>query len=305
MPCYHPVPASRDRYLERPVGDFTETVVRSRVTLFPGRASQNLSIPCGRCIGCKSARASEWAVRVMHEARDHTASLFATLTYDDQHVPPDGSLVPRDLTLFLKKLRAAAAAGSAHIVGSRLRYIACGEYGERTFRPHYHAILFGLDFDDAVTATAKLRQSPTLTALWGKGTVNYGQVSPASAAYVAGYTVKSVGQTYCNADGVVLQSPFLRCSTRPGIGASYANRFASDFRSGVCIVDGEPRPIPRYYKKLLQLARADIIEEGEQRIYEHHAERVTRDPLGALPERLEAAEKIAAARRALYHRPTF
>lgn len=305
MPCYHPVPANREVYRETPVGDFTETVVRSRVTLFPDRSSQNLQIPCGRCLGCKQKRAQEWALRVVHETRYHDSSLFVTLTYDEQHLPHGGSLVPRDLQLFLKTLRKAAALGRTHIVGRRLRYIACGEYGETTFRPHYHAILFGLGFDDERQATAKLRESPTLSSLWGKGNVYYGEVSAASAAYVAAYTVKSVGQTFVDPDGVVLPPPFFRCSTRPGIGARYADSFADDFRSGTLVVDGQPRAVPRYYQKRIKLARPFLAEEAEQANLDRQQERVLRDPLGASPDRLVAGEIIAQRKRELSNKPTF
>jgi len=33
----------------------------------------------------------------MLETHDHEHNTFATLTYDDDHLPADGSLVPRDL----------------------------------------------------------------------------------------------------------------------------------------------------------------------------------------------------------------
>lgn len=235
----------------------------------------------------------------MHETRDHEYNIFATLTYSPEHLPPLGVLVPRDLQLFLKKLRQAAALGRPGILGNRLRYLACGEYGDHTERPHYHAILFGVAFADATSATTKLLSSPTLSALWGKGTVNYGEVTHASAAYVAGYTVKSMGESHCDADGVVKPAPFLRCSTRPGIGAKYAIRYASDFRNGALVVDGSPRRLPRYYKKILEHHRPDISEASQQSAWERNFERVQRDPVGNLPERLIAGEAIAKVRQTL------
>jgi len=292
MPCYHPIPASRDFGIARAIPGLGAKQLRTSVRLFPGREKQNIQIPCGRCLGCKTRRSQEWAARVMHEARYHEHTLFVTLTYDPEHLPKNGHLVPRDLQLFLKKLRKAAATGHQHIIGNRVRYLASGEYGDIFGRPHYHAILFGIGFRDEQIATKDLKRSPTLEALWGMGTANYGQVTMASAAYVAGYTAKKLGSTHCDSDGVVLEPPFLRVSTRPGIGADYAHRYASDFRMGSLVVDGEHRAMPRYYKKLLETHRPDIAEDAAYAIHERHVERISRDPLGALPERLVAAETI-------------
>jgi len=305
MPCYHPIPASREITRERAIPGLGEPSAKVRVKLFPGQTHTNIRIPCGRCLGCRSRRASEWAMRAVHEARSHTDNLFATITYDDQHLPKNGELVPRDLSLFLKKLRKAASLGSTHIRGTRLRYIACGEYGETTLRPHYHAILFGLGFNDEHAATTVLKSSPTLSALWGKGSVLYGNVSAASAAYVAGYTTKSIGQVHVDGDGCVKHAPFLRTSTRPGIGALYAARYAADFRSGTIIVDGTPHPVPRYYKKLVGRSAPELLEEADQASYEHNVRRVLRDPLGASPDRLVAGEIIARRKRELTHKPSF
>lgn len=261
--------------------------------------SANIGIPCGRCLGCKTARSQEWAARVMHETRDHESSIFATLTYAPAHLPADGQLLPRDLTLFLKRLRQAAALGNPAITGNRLRYLACGEYGDLEGRPHYHAILFGLAFNDARQATEKLRTSPVLQSIWGKGFVNYGEVTHASAAYVAGYTVKKIGETHCDADGVVKEAPFLRCSTKPGIGANYARRYASDFRSGALVVDGRAGRLPRYYKKVLERTDAGLHEEAAHAAHQTQCERFRRDPVGFTKERLAAAELIAARHQQL------
>lgn len=287
VPCFRPIPALQDD---------------GHVTLHPPLGSANLALPCGRCVGCKTARAQEWATRVMHEARAHESSVFATLTYSPEHLPGDGGLVPRDLQLFLKRLRAVVARGAVHIRGSRLRYLACGEYGDVGGRPHYHAILFGVAFDDATCVRRgdnPLFNSAALEAVWGLGQVNFGEVTRASAAYVAGYTVKKVGQVHCDADGVVKEAPFLRCSTRPGIGAHYARSFSSDFRTGVVVHDGVVGRLPRYYKKLLVREFPHVVEEAQGFQEGRLIERVASDPLGFAPERLIAGEAIALRQQEL------
>lgn len=244
----------------------------------------------------------------MHETRYHDSSIFVTLTYAPEHLPADGHLVPRDLALFLKKLRKAMALRRLHLRGERLRYLASGEYGDLQGRPHYHAIIFGLGLDDGHLVRGgdlPLYESPTLRSIWGKGSANYGEVTAASAAYTAAYTFKKLGEVHCDADGVVKPAPFLRCSTRPGIGAFYASCYASDFRTGTLVSGDTAGCLPRYYKKILERDNADIAEEAAHAVYTRQRERVERDPLGASPDRLVAAEKILKARRALTHKPEF
>lgn len=287
MPCFHPIPALQDG---------------RKITLHPRPASSaNMRLPCGNCVGCKTARAQEWASRCVHELREHHNAIFATLTYDDEHLPCDGSLVPAHLTNFLKRLRKAVDGGKEEWIkvngpeffyASKLRYLACGEYGDLRGRPHYHALLFGISCNDAVRATTKLFNSPELEAVWGYGTVNYGEVTRASAAYVAGYTTKSFGRVYCDSDGVVKQAPFLRCSK--GIGKRYAERYAEDFKNGCLIVDGTPQRLPRYYKKRLEVLRPDIVEDGMMAQLSRD-----RDPQANSEERLRAGEVIMKRKKEL------
>lgn len=291
MACFHPIPALRDG---------------TKVLLHPRPASSaNMQLPCGNCIGCKIARAQEWASRCMHELREHHSSVFVTLTYEDKFLPPGGQLVPKDLALFLKRLRKVCESPLVDWISvntdgpyvKRLRFLACGEYGEQFGRPHYHAILFGVGFPDALRATAKLWRSPGLESVWGKGTVNFGQVTRASCAYVAGYVHKSMGRNYCDSDGVVMQPPFLRCSK--GIGKLYAQRYADDFKHGFLVVDGDRRKVPRYYKKVLEGVRPDVLEDAE-----FAASKFRRDPRSMSREGLAAGEVIARRKRELSHSPT-
>ena len=106
-----------------------------------------IEIPCGNCIGCRIAYSKQWADRCMLESQYHDENYFLTLTYDDDHVPRSGyydeetgewfdtfTLRKKDLQKFHKDLR-------KKLYGSdkgEFRFFACGEYGDQTFRPHYH-----------------------------------------------------------------------------------------------------------------------------------------------------------------------
>jgi len=221
--------------------------------------ARSLQIPCGQCLGCRLDKARDWATRMTHEAQMHSVNIFVTPTYDDQHLPPNGSLCKRDLQLFNKRLR--------NELGS-FRFFASGEYGPSTLRPHYHAIYFGLDFEDKVlhksTGTgALLYRSPTLDRIWGLGHILFALFFPESAEYVARYTTKKLGGeaaltayerlVFDPVTGeprrVEVEPVFALMSLRPGIGSTWFDQFASDaFPSDFVVIDGQKRPVPAYYR---------------------------------------------------------
>ena len=127
--------------------DFLSPYARKNIVDF-------IQIPCGQCIGCRLEYSRQWANRCMLELEYHDSAYFVTLTYDDDHVPvsyygdpdtglatPSLTLRKRDFQLFMKRLRKA-------FPDDHIRFFAAGEYGSQTFRPHYHAIIFGLHLDD-------------------------------------------------------------------------------------------------------------------------------------------------------------
>lgn len=141
----------------------------------------------------------------MLEALMHETSSFWTLTYDDNHLPTDGSLVPDDLKNFMKRLR----------LRTKCRFFAVGEYGDDTWRPHYHLALFGVE--RCVCPVRKLCVCDPHIA-WGKGFTVGLSLTPESAAYIAGYVVKKL--TRKDDDRLSGRAPeFARMSLRPGIGA--------------------------------------------------------------------------------------
>lgn len=163
----------------------------------------------------------------MLESSLHTDNAFVTLTYSDENLPKDGSLVPRDVQLFLKKVR-------KEIQPARLRFFCVGEYGDRTQRPHYHIALFGYPACSRGRTDHRkehcCENCDRIHRAWNLGGVDLGQLSPESAAYCAGYVTKKLTN---GKDEYVKQvlgdryPEFARMSNRPGIGADFMHEVAS------------------------------------------------------------------------------
>lgn len=274
MPCYFPLhlrfdPVKKQTSFGRPIEGSKGIVVR---------------VPCGQCIGCRLERSRKWALRCVSEAKMHAHSCFITLTYSPEFLPENGTLVKRDLQLFFKRLRKAYPE-------NKLRYFACGEYGEKFARPHYHVILFGLDFSEKkikldknpldlkgdirysdfsqFERNAVVTRSKTLEKIWGLGLVAVGACSFESCAYVARYCLKKV--TGKNADehyGNRLPE-FLLSSRRPGIGGDYCDKYLNDiYPLDRCFSRGRPCKPPRYFDKILEkVDRRLFLDIRQQRMH--------------------------------------
>lgn len=150
---------------------------------------------------CRFNRRRLWAHRMILEAVVHPTATFLTLTYNDENLPDAGSLVPRDVTLFLKRLRFA-------LPGRTIRYFLVGEYGDESERPHYHAALYNVGYEDYAA----------IQDAWPHGFVYLGDLTWDSASYIAGYVTKKM--TSKNDERLQGRYPeFARMSLRPGIGA--------------------------------------------------------------------------------------
>jgi len=206
---------------------------------------REVKLPCGKCIGCRLVRQRSWAIRLMHERQMHEFSSFVTLTYDDAHW--DMSLNYSDFQRFMYRLRRE--------VGPT-RFFCAGEYGAKTLRPHFHAILFGLALSDRLAIGDRLYRSPLLERLWPFGFSSVGDVTMQSAMYVAKYTCKvdSRLDRYERVDprtGEVVQCvpEFARMSLRPGLGATWFAKYwreVYEARDGVVQYGGKVLPAPRF-----------------------------------------------------------
>ena len=262
MACYWPIPALQQE--------------NGTVKLWPPLGTASLAIPCGRCIGCKTDRATMWADRCQHEAKKYSHNTFITLTYDDKFLPPEGHLDADELQRFFKRLREKARHNRTILSdsGTGIRYFACGEYGSKNARPHYHAILFNCDFTDKYKiGRAKngdtLYHSDILRDLWPYGNNSIGNATGATASYIAQYALKKQGREDADEDGVWRPAPFLRMSLRPAIGAHWLEQNADDLRKGYFVRDGKPRKIPRTYLQKIKNNRPELYEDIQYNITKH------------------------------------
>jgi hypothetical protein len=232
----------------------------------------------------------------MHEASLHEANSFVTLTYDNDHMPPYGSLQVADFQKFMKRLRKRFG---------KVRFFHCGEYGEHSERPHYHALLFGFDFPDkypwAERNGSQAWRSEALERLWPFGLSEIGEVNFESAAYVARYCVKKVTgsqaeEHYARVDPetgeiVQLRPEYATMSRNPGIGKNWIEKYHRDtYVDDKVIVRGKAAKPPRYYDIYHELVNPD----GHAKVLANRQKnRSTEDET---PERLAVREACAEAR---------
>lgn len=188
-----------------------------------------------------------------------SASCFLTLTYSDDNLPKGGTLVKRDLQLFMKRLRKA--------YGKGVRFYACGEYGEITGRPHYHLLLFNCEFlDKAFYKRAKRGESMytslVVSKLWPFGFNVIGDVTFDSCAYVARYLLQKRHGEASIKHYAGRAKEFCVMSRRPGIGMSWFSSYHAEcYAHDSVIMNGrEVRP-PRYYDSKFEVVDSSRLAE--------------------------------------------
>lgn len=279
MACYSPLRAAVLGY--NPDGKKIIKVLKDSDFTTYNNAVEYISLPCGHCIGCRLKYSRVWADRCIAEASYHDSNIFLTLTYNDDHLPdpfplesglpsPIHPLVKRDVQLFVKRLR-------KHFSDQRIRFFLCGEYGEKSMRPHYHLILFGLSLDDLELLYTSQDSftyytSKTIDKLWYREsdpgvsagfhiitTVNWN-----TCAYVARYIMKKqYGYNSSVYEDYNYPKEFTLMSRKPGIGRQFFDDHKLDIygeSDGVYIPtsDGAHKiRSNRYYDRLYDLEYPD------------------------------------------------
>lgn len=210
-------------------------------------------LPCGQCLECRLSYAREWSIRCLHEAQMHPKNSFITLTYDDDHLG-HWKLDYTDFQKFMKKLRKTQ--------NDPIGCFVTGEYGEKTKRKHWHAILFNYEpRDGELLRTTELGhrvyRSNDLTNTWGHGLTEYGSVTLESAGYCARYAAKKLVH---GSDKQHQFNPISKKSSKHAIGKKWLERYHEDFLTTGTIViqDGSEMPVPRYYERWLKENKPDL-----------------------------------------------
>lgn len=167
MPCYTPRKGFWSKDLT-PNGKriWVSNPKLAQLDIYTGQA-KTLDLPCKTCVHCRTQHTRAWGIRCVHEASLYDDNCFITLTYSAEKIPKHGNLLHEHMQKFLKKLRNPGnwlrqyreymypdfGPEKGDFQTRRIRYYQAGEYGEKNYRPHFHACLFNLDFPDKKPTT--------------------------------------------------------------------------------------------------------------------------------------------------------
>lgn len=240
--CLYPRDVILAEYEDNKTGEIWKKIIFSNNinSVLNTISKKIIQIPCGKCFECCNEYSMEWSYRIMNESTLFKDNCFITLTYKDNPF----QLQKRDLTLFLKRLR-------KKISPLKVRYFACGEYGERKGRPHFHLILFGWKPNDLTFLKKEndnfIYTSRIIEKLWNKGFVSVGDLTLKSAKYCAKYMQKAIFKT----DNKKVK-PFVSMSLKPGIGAKWFENNFKSLETDKIYIDGSYHKLPRYYLKIAE-----------------------------------------------------
>lgn len=227
---------------------------------------------CGSCLECTVANRKATAVTLHHESRYWKSASFITLTYNSENLPADGSIDPSHAADFVIQLRrficrsheSCSKNKNKSCTGKcpKIKTFGCAEYGPKLSRPHYHLVVFGFQFSDLSHPRLRSNEfskkkwftyrSKRCAKLWGKGFVEIGNVEPAAAEYVCGYTTKKIRGVDKESHYKGKRPEQVVCRSH-GIGLRYVQQY-KDFllRNGLVSFRKSKIPLPRKYKKALK-----------------------------------------------------
>lgn len=249
-----------------------------------------LQFNCGKCHACRINYTSMWTLRCLFELDNWTdkGCSFITLTYDDDHLPKDLGLHKEHCQDFFKRLRQNLKRKCGI---TEIKYRLCGEYGdtEKKYlpfvhgqpsgvalgRPHYHAIVYGLD-DMNDEHRQVLIDSWKLSDpyMFDKNRKDNGMlpVCREDIAYVCGYVHKKLNGTLGKETYGIRQIPFSLSSQ--GLGLDFAK--SVDWNRGFTTMAGQKIGIPKYFRDKLGIDQASLIKVNKSKIFDNQDEVIRR-----------------------------
>lgn len=232
MPCYHPLRGFKDPFHKHESGADMYRICGQRTESFEfkrfqedrstgvflsendyQRVTRFSEFGCGYCIGCQLDHAQKWAARLIAEAQTSSSAYFLTLTYDDAHLPLapitdlntgevkdyKGTLCKADFQSFIKRLRES----QRYLGHENIRFFVGGEYGPKTFRPHYHSIIYNMQLPFELGSKAApvhkynfagdpIYRCDYISDLWKNGFITIAPVNDKTCGYVVRYTLKKL-----------------------------------------------------------------------------------------------------------------
>lgn len=216
-------------------------------------------IPCGKCVACRINKANEWKNRLLCESKERKYKYFITLTYDEENVP--NFLEKSHLKKFLKDLKNYFY---YHFDKEIPKYFACGEYGEKSFRPHFHLILFtnnkldlvyhshikGLDYN--------YYNCDIISKFWKYGFHIITEATTETFTYVCGYTLKKQIKGVQDYQVLNIQPPFILVSKNMGKNY-YLDNFDKVIDNSLTIGSSIIAPTPYFKKYVMTDEQKDLL----------------------------------------------
>lgn len=191
---------------------------------------KRIPVPCGKCHVCLKRRRDDWTIRLTEHAKEFNYVKFLTLTYNEENAIHVGyeqtTLYKPHLKGFFKSLRKSYS----------FNYYAIGEYGTKTYRAHYHVILFSncdIPFD-------------ILQKKWKYGNIAVSNGNIRRLTYITKYHVNRTAYP------PETEPPFALMSK--GIGVSYVERMRnhhSTVENSYYSQFQFKKSLPRYYREKL------------------------------------------------------
>lgn len=264
-----------------------------------------IKLPCGNCPECQKEYYMAWATRGSRELMQWETSLFITLTYDDENYPADKSLKKKHVQDFIKRVKKRFQSSPENPI----RQIYCGEYGEKTLRPHYHCVLFNMDFIDKkrhykTDQGHQVYISEELSRLWGKGNAEFGYATPGTIAYVFKYILKKKTRKekskplVIEIDGThhTVEHEFIESSRNPGIGA--ISRKSKSINKGFLVVNGVKQKLPKYLLNYLKENNPEAYEVLKLQKFDYYQNLPKESPLRK-KQKEEAQKKLTDTKKRL------
>lgn len=249
---------------------------------------------CGKCVHCRANKGSQWKLRCIYELDDWNSAIFLTLTYSDQWLHDSGqvsgncTLKKKDAVDFIKRLRSSL---KYDFPDRDFNYFLCGEYSPKKpsrnvsvmcpmgERPHYHAIIFGLnrysDYDRKLIIDSWCPPNAQRCEPWqfdrARGKKDgIQEVTFETIGYVTDYASKKLYGDYAKAeyDDRGREKPFH--INGQGLGLNFALKNAERLKvSNFSYINGQKIGLPKYLRDKLESGitiKKESVQEKMKRI---------------------------------------